>query len=160
MEKREYPQTPGTHPPLLTITTSVIQRQNHLISIGYTPAGAYDLARKEYYRFRHAQETEVRVAREEALASGAFFGPGPNEVGMKLEDKQYEHWKAWAKKEAEALAQLQAASYTGVEVEGAAADAVLEPGDEMGMEELQAVSESVPASKAGQDALGGVAVHP
>ena len=62
-------------------------------------SAAYDQARKELYRYRHAQEVEQRVAREEALASGAFFGQGPLEIGNYLEDKQYEDWRKWAEKE-------------------------------------------------------------
>lgn len=134
---------------------SVIQRQNHLISEGLAPAAAYDQARKEFYRYRHAREVEARVAKEEALAVGAYFGPGPLEIGMQLEDQAYEQWKAWAAKEIAAQKQLQGSAYTGTEAE--------EPGleiQESREEALQEVGGNVPGSKGGQTAVGGAAVHP
>jgi small subunit ribosomal protein S23 len=115
-------------------------------------AAAYDKARKELYKTRHAREVESRIAKEEARAYGAFFGKGPLEVGMELEDQQYANWVEWAKKEQQALAQQASNAYTGDEAENAAAGT--------GQEELQEVSDQVPGSKAGQTALGGAAVHP
>lgn len=135
--------------------TSVIQRQNYLLRTGLRPAAAYDQARKELYRQRHAKETETRVAREEALATGAYFGPGPLQIGMKLEDHAYEDWKRWAEKEIQALKQLQGSAYTGTENEAAELE-IQEPEQE----ELQEVSSQVPGTRAGQAALGGAAVHP
>ncbi|KAK5116727.1 hypothetical protein LTR62_007401 [Meristemomyces frigidus] len=132
---------------------AVIQRQKHLIRTGVPTSTAYDTARRELYTLRHAQETELRVAREEALSTGAFFGPGPNEIGMQLEDKQYENWRAWAVKEIAALKQLQGSAYTGMEVEAAG------DGSAEGQAEVEAVGDSVPASKRGQEARGGSAVH-
>lgn len=82
---------------------------------GLGEATAYDKARKEYYRFRHSKEVAVRVAREEALAVGAYFGLGPLEIGMKLEDQQYENWKVWAIKESQALKQVRNSSIAGAE---------------------------------------------
>ena len=38
---------------------------------------------------------------------------------MKLEDKEYEAWKAWAAKEIERMKQLQGSAYTGMESEEA-----------------------------------------
>ncbi|KAK4496638.1 hypothetical protein PRZ48_012618 [Zasmidium cellare] len=134
---------------------SVVQRQNHLLRTGMAPAAAYDKARKELYRVRHAQETELRVAREEALATGAYFGPGPLQIGMQLEDKAYEDWKVWAEKEIVAAKQLSTSAYTGTENE----DADLEI-QEPQQEELQEVSSQIPATNAGQTAQGGAAVHP
>lgn len=101
----------------LLMALSVVQRQAYLMSTGIPSATAYDTARKELYRVRHANEIEARVAKEEALAVGAFFAPGPLEHGMKLEDQQYEAWKEWAKTETEALKQLQGSAYTGNEAE-------------------------------------------
>jgi hypothetical protein len=72
----------------------------------YTKAGAYDKARKEFYDVRHTQEIERRVAREEALWTGAEFGPSPLAVGMQLEDQKYEEWRGWAAKEIMAIKQL------------------------------------------------------
>ena len=80
---------------------------------------------------------------------------------MKLEDRQYEGWKAWAIGEVRALRQLQGSAYTGQEAEdggeGQGRDAT---GSGVGREEVQTVSDSVPASRKGQLARGGVAVHP
>jgi small subunit ribosomal protein S23 len=132
---------------------SVVQRQVWLMrNGGLTEAAAYDKARKELYKTRHAREVESRIAKEEARAYGAFFGKGPLEVGMELEDQQYANWVEWAKKEQQALAQQASNAYTGDEAENAAAGT--------GQEELQEVSDQVPGSKAGQTALGGAAVHP
>jgi len=126
------------------------------MSTGLAPTTAYDAARKEFYRIRHAREVEDRVAREEAQASGSLFGPGPLEIGMKLEDQQYEHWREWAAKEIEAQKQLQGSAYTGTEAEGADSGVLNDPE----AEDLQEVSDAVPASRAGQEAKGGSAVHP
>jgi small subunit ribosomal protein S23 len=90
---------------------------------------AYDQARGEYYRYRLAREVEDRVAREEALATGAFFGPGPLEIGMQLEDGYYENWKEWAIKEAQALKQLSQSAYSGTDEEEAETSALLSSPD-------------------------------
>jgi small subunit ribosomal protein S23 len=115
---------------------------------------AYDKARKEFYRYRHAREVEDRVAREEALAMGAFFGPGPLEIGMKLEDVYYENWKEWAIKEAQALKQLTQSAYSGIEEEEDDLSANLST------EDLQAVKPATPGSKTGLSARGGAPIHP
>lgn len=135
---------------------AVVQRQHWLMRhAGLTEAAAYDKARKELYRTRHAREVEQRVAREEAMAYGGFFGASPLEIGAELEDRQIENWKAWAKKEIQTQKQLQGSAYTGTENEEA--EAQLEEADD---EVLQQVGERVPASKSGQMAMGGAAVHP
>jgi small subunit ribosomal protein S23 len=77
-------------------------------------ARAYDIARKEFYELRHEEAVERRVTREEALWSGAYFGKSALEVGMELEDKTYESWKAWAIKEVEAIDLQRNAAYTGL----------------------------------------------
>lgn len=105
---------------------SVIQRQLALLRPKHTTSGgsatkkpnltraqAYDIARKEYYTARHLEEVEQRVAREEALATGAYFNKGPLEIGMGLEDKQFEDWKAWAIKEVERERQIAGSAYSG-----------------------------------------------
>jgi small subunit ribosomal protein S23 len=79
-----------------------------------TNAQAYDVARKEFYALRQEEEVERRVAKEEALAVGAYFGKSALEVGMELEDKTYEAWKEWATKEVEAIERQRDAAYTGV----------------------------------------------
>lgn len=140
-----------------SIYISVIQRQSYLLRhTSLTPAAAYDTARKELYRVRHYRETEARVAREEALAVGAYFGPGPLEVGMMLEDKAYEDWKLWAEQQTDAAKQLQSSAYSSAESEEA------EPAGELEGEapELEEVAENVPATRKGQGALGGAAIHP
>jgi small subunit ribosomal protein S23 len=118
-------------------------------------AKAYDTARKELYRFRHYREVQQRVAREEALAQGAYFGPGPLQIGMQIEDKMYENWKEWAVKEITAAKALAGSAYTGVEQDSGT---VLGGGEES--EVLQEVTESVPEAGKGPAALGGVAMHP
>jgi small subunit ribosomal protein S23 len=75
---------------------------------------AYDTSRKEFYALRHEEEVERRVAKEEALWVGAYFGKGPLEVGMELEDKSFERWKEWAALEVEALQRQRDAAYTGI----------------------------------------------
>jgi small subunit ribosomal protein S23 len=93
---------------------SVVQRQLYLMqNQGYRKQQAYDAARKEFYHYRHIEAVEQRVAREEAMATGAYFGKGPLEISMELEDKQFENWKAWALAEVEREKQLAGAAYTG-----------------------------------------------
>lgn len=83
---------------------------------------AYDIARKEFYALRHAEEVERRVAKEEAMWTGAYFGKGALEVGMELEDKTYNQWYDWAVKNVETLDRDRDAAYTSI------------PGAEDGME--------------------------
>lgn len=139
---------------------SVVQRQRYLITHGHPPQLAYDTARKEFYRHRHQVEIATRVAREEALAVGAFFGPGPLEVGMGLEDRAYEQWKGWAEKEVAAMKQMAGAAYTGTETESGREGLDVPEGPGVEAEELQEVAGSVPASSRGQLAQGGAGVHP
>jgi small subunit ribosomal protein S23 len=77
-------------------------------------AQAYDVARREFYALRHEEEVERRIAREEASWTGAYFGKSAIDVGMELEDKTYESWKAWATREAEAIDLQRNAAYTGL----------------------------------------------
>lgn len=74
-----------------------------------TKDSAYDIARREFYRVRLQQDIERRVAAEEAEATGAQFGPKYLDIGMELENKQYEKWKEWAKVQAQILGQRAAA---------------------------------------------------
>ncbi|KAL5345989.1 mitochondrial ribosomal small subunit component [Pseudogymnoascus australis] len=106
---------------------SVIQRQLWLLKNepNMTSAKAYDQARKEFYAIRHEEDVERRVAKEEALATGAYFGKSMLEIGMELEDKTYESWKEWAAKEVEIIEQQRSAQYTGAEL-APAEEAVIE----------------------------------
>lgn len=121
----------------------------------YTKAGAYDKARKEFYEVRHTQEIERRVAREEALWTGAEFGPSPLAVGMELEDQKYEEWRGWAAKEIMAIKQLSGSSGSARDL-----DSPLDPETDADvMSALDEVEASVPGSKRGQNAQGGAFVH-
>jgi hypothetical protein len=100
----------------------------------YTKLGAYDKARKEFYEVRHAQEVERRVAREEALWTGAEFGPSPLDIGMQLEDQKYEEWRVWADKEITTQKQLIGGSSFAGREEDAPVEAEVEA--EVGGEDL------------------------
>ena len=120
-----------------------------------SPAAAYDIARKEFYALRLKQDVERRVAEEEALATGAYFGKTSFEIGQELEDKQFEKWKKWAEKEVEAMEVRRASMYTGNE--NASMD--LEEGEpETEAAEGMVENDALPAQ--GQTALGGSRLHP
>ncbi|THY80907.1 hypothetical protein D6C95_09300 [Aureobasidium pullulans] len=121
----------------------------------YTKLGAYDKARKEFYEVRHQQDIERRVAREEALWTGAEFGPSPLDIGMQLEDQKYEEWRDWATKEITAIRQLSGSSGSALDQ-----DALLDPQADDINAALDEVEPSVPGSKRGQTAQGGALVHP
>lgn len=125
---------------------------------------AYDQARRELYDMRHDQQVEQRIAREEAMAVGGYFGLSQNEIGMGLENKTFDHWREWAEGQVVIMEQAKSAAYTGgggsqggtttkddgVEsVEGEQSSAVTEE-----------VERNVPGSKQSQQALGGAATHP
>ncbi len=78
-------------------------------------AQAYDQARHEFYAVRYAEDVERRVAKEEAQATGAYFGKSYLQVGMELEDKTWEEWKRWALAESSRQEQRRLASYSGLE---------------------------------------------
>lgn len=80
----------------------------------FSKAKAYDQARKEFYELRHVEEVEQRVAREEALSTGATFGKSALEVGMELENKTFEQWKEWAQVQVTLQEQTRSAAYTGL----------------------------------------------
>lgn len=75
---------------------------------------AYDIARKEFYALRHAEEVERRVAKEEALWTGAYFGKSALEVGMELENKNFDEWLEWGKKNVETQELNREAAYTSI----------------------------------------------
>lgn len=134
---------------------SVVQRQMYLMEhSNLTKEAAYDQARREFYHYRHLEDVERRIAKEEALYTGAYFGKGALEVGMGLEDGAYENWKAWAAKQIEESKQARAQLYSGP-VEQSVPEL-----DEDEMDEaLDEVQEAIPATENGQDALGGVPMH-
>ncbi|CAK7564503.1 MAG: mitochondrial ribosomal small subunit component [Sporothrix epigloea] len=91
----------------------VVQRQMYLMhSFGLTKDQAYDVARREFYKLRHLEEVEKRVAQEEARMVGAYFDKSPLQIGMELEDKVYERWKTWAAKETAKSEAIRSKAYT------------------------------------------------
>lgn len=154
---------------------SVIQRQAWLLSqpkAGSSPKApvfmskdqAYDQARKELYDQRHSEEVEVRVAREEALSTGAYFGANRLEVGMELENQTFEQWKEWAKQQVVLMEQARNAAYTGLGTQSSA-DEVDSPGE--GQEDNDPLNTaadllggSVTNPRKGQEARGGAASRP
>ncbi|KAL5342572.1 mitochondrial ribosomal protein S25 [Aspergillus crustosus] len=86
---------------------SVVQRQLWLLNNvpDMTKSAAYDIARREFYRLRLQEDIERRVAAEEAEATGAIFGPSRRDIGMQLENQQWEIWKSWAMTEAQIVEQ-------------------------------------------------------
>lgn len=98
---------------------SVVQRQLWLLKTqDISRKRAYDQARKEFYALRLQEDVERRVAKEEALATGAHFGKSALDIGMELEDKEYERWRSWAKQELIDRHQKRLASYTGGDERG------------------------------------------
>lgn len=82
-----------------------------------TRAKAYDQARKEFYDLRLQEDVRRSVAKEEAIATGAYFGKTALDIGMELENKQFEDWKKWAEGEVVLAQQKHAAMYTGGSVD-------------------------------------------
>ncbi|KAK2799437.1 mitochondrial ribosomal small subunit component [Onygenales sp. PD_10] len=97
---------------------SVVQRQLYLLNTvpDITKGEAYDIARREFYHLRLQQDVERRVAREEALATGAYFGPDMHTVGMEMEDQEYERWKVWADAQNQKMEQSLAAFSGAIEM--------------------------------------------
>lgn len=62
---------------------------------------AYDIARKEFYTVRQQEQIRRRIAIEEARMVGGYFGKSRLEIGMELEDKMYDKWRAWAERRIE-----------------------------------------------------------
>lgn len=87
------------------------------------------------------------------MALGAYFGKGPLEIGMELEDQKFEDWREWATKEA-ALVKQQQTSIGPIDENDLSED---DPSTQAGLDEI---ADSVPGSKSGQTALGGAPVHP
>jgi small subunit ribosomal protein S23 len=79
---------------------------------------AYDAARREFYAHRHLSEIRSRIAKEEAQHVGAYFGKGPLEIGMELEDRTWENWKRWAAVQIEDEQSMRAQMFSGQQEEG------------------------------------------
>ena len=90
---------------------------------------AYDQARREFYAQRLRQEVGRRVAKEEALATGAYFGKSMLKIGAELEDEAYEQWSEWASKTLEELQQAKTAVVAGMEAAPPADAEVKEEGE-------------------------------
>ena len=103
-------------------------------------ASAYDKARREFYAHRHLSEIRSRIAKEEAQHVGAYFGKGPLEIGMEVEDKSWEKWKQWAGIQIEAEQAKRAQMISGLPID---ADdmSTEEYDDDNAMAELQAAIE-------------------
>lgn len=82
-----------------------------------TRAEAYDQARKEFYQLRLLEDVQRRVAQEEAFATGAYFGKSFTDIGMELENQEFERWKSIAEKEAEWYEEQRFSMYTGQSLE-------------------------------------------
>lgn len=120
---------------------------------------AYDQARREFYAYRHRTDLARRIAREEALHVGAYFGAGPLEVGMELEDKAFEGWKGWADKMIEDEEAMRSQMMSAPEISDG--DEALRLGEEEFESAVEEVGEKVvPGSREGLPALGGAAFHP
>lgn len=105
-------------------------------------AAAYDMARKEFYAVRRKQEVQRRVAREEALAVGAIFGPSALEFGMKLEDQAWDKFRKSASMHLDAL-EVQRSTQTqslGIDLENEAKEGT--PSEQKLLQNEQALAES------------------
>jgi small subunit ribosomal protein S23 len=79
---------------------------------GITEEQAYDAVRREFYALRQEEEVERRIAQEEARMVGAYFGKTPMQIGMELEDQQFEEWKKWAVEETMKIEAERSQAYT------------------------------------------------
>ena len=139
-----------------TESSSVIQRQLWLQDNEHlAPGHAYEKARKEFYDLRLQEDVERRIAREEAISTGAYFGPSRLDIGMELEDQEYERWKTWAQNEVDLREQKNSAMYSGGTQNE---DMALEANEAEHDAALEEVTDQIPAQ--GQGALGGAMIHP
>ncbi|OAR03020.1 hypothetical protein LLEC1_07120 [Akanthomyces lecanii] len=121
----------GVRQPGIALTgESVVQRQLYLMEAEkMTQNKAYDLARHEFYKLRQAEEIERRVAVEEARHVGAYFGKTRGDVGMMLEDHEFENWKIWAGKETAARQAREASEVETFDPEDSLPDADAAPAE-------------------------------
>lgn len=136
---------------------SVVQRQMWLMKHKQMDkASAYDQARREFYHHRHLSEIRSRIAREEAMHVGAYFGKGPLEVGMELEDQAWENWKAWANQQIESEQSMRAQMFSGPQNEDAGVSDLSDAEYDNAISELAPVTPNTPSSAAPR---GGVPAH-
>lgn len=109
-------------------------------------AAAYDQARREFYHHRHLAEVRNRIAKEEALHVGAYFGKGPLEVGMELEDKAWENWKAWANQQIEDEQSMRAQMFSGPQNEDAGVNDLSDAEYDNAVAELAPVAGNTPTA--------------
>ncbi|KIV99288.1 uncharacterized protein PV09_09056 [Verruconis gallopava] len=149
---------------------SVVQRQLYLKQHGYRseesaeaqPVShyrAYDIARHEFYKHRHFEDVERRIAKEEALHTGAYFNLGPNAIAEPLEDAEFEKWKQWATERANQIKNARVAGYSGAEIDADDGEspeaarlselAIAEEEERSRREELMAPRERLPATTIG-----------
>ncbi|KAF1830680.1 mitochondrial ribosomal protein [Decorospora gaudefroyi] len=138
---------------------SVVQRQMWLMKhASLSKASAYDLARREFYRLRHFSEIRARIAKEEAQHVGAYFGKGPLEIGMALEDQAWENWKRWATTQIEDEQAMRAQMFSGQQDDDSGGGTDMSSAEyERAVEELQP---SAPNNPQGRAPMGGVTAHP
>ncbi|KAI0432336.1 mitochondrial ribosomal protein S25 [Xylaria sp. FL1042] len=114
-DAERYDWSKGLQQPGLPLCgESVVQRQLWMMHNveGMTQAKAYDIVRKEFYALRHEEDVERRIAKEEAMKVGAYFGKTAMQVGMELEDQQHELWKKWATRQISSVQAEQDSAYT------------------------------------------------
>lgn len=126
-----------------SLSRSVVQRQMWMMYNipDMTKEQAYDIVRREFYALRQEEEVERRIAKEEAQMMGAYFGKTFLQVGVELEDAQYERWKKWAGKQIAAVRTEQSQAYTTFGDE--------EEADNIDLEEMmeETVTEDVPVRR-------------
>lgn len=125
---------------------------------------AYDKARKELYSQRHYDEVEARIAREEAMHTGAWFGKNRNEIGMELENATFDKWKVWAKQQVVEMEQARNAAYSGLGGQTTPDELSAPQEEHRDGEPLNTAADilgsSIPNNRRGQTAQGGAAFRP
>ncbi|KAI2622849.1 mitochondrial ribosomal protein S25 [Xylaria nigripes] len=126
----------------------VVQRQLWMMHNvdGMTRQKAYDIARREFYALRQTEDIERRIAKEEAMKVGAYFGKSAIQVSMEIEDRQFDYWKKWAGRQIQKVQAEQDAAYTNF---GAAEEADPDTVDADLEESTETASETETADKSG-----------
>ena len=138
----------------LTLLHSVIKRQHALMHPAdpettqpLSRAAAYDKARRELYNRRAFDEMESRIAKEEALAVGAEFGASAQDVGMYLENCEFDRWRTWANEQVTLQEQARAASYASLGQDGPDSERTVGLADS-----VEALKDDVPLEEQGAGA--------